>query len=250
VQLDEKWAFVGKKQERCVKTETRQGDNWDHVAFDPEHKLVVSLVPGKRTKENIRNLIMDFKQRTGGRLMRLMASDEYKPYREVILRAYGDQKPRRRRFRRGRIPLPRWIPPEDLLYATVHKHRRKGRVVRISNHVIYGTVAKLKAALAGSSCSRRLNVAFVERYNATDRHHNSRKVRKSYRFSKDWEIHNATTWFTTACYNFCWPVRTLQSVGADGACQPMTPAMSAGLTDHLWTLVEWLQFPVLFHCVS
>jgi hypothetical protein len=53
VQFDEKWGFVGKKEKRCRAddpADRRCGDNWDHVAFDPEHKLVVSLVPGKRTR--------------------------------------------------------------------------------------------------------------------------------------------------------------------------------------------------------
>jgi hypothetical protein len=50
------------------------------VALDPEHRLVVSVVPGKRTSENVRLLVNDFKQRTQGRLMNLMTSDEYPAY--------------------------------------------------------------------------------------------------------------------------------------------------------------------------
>jgi len=247
VQFDEKWAFVGKKQEQCNPTnpeDAKHGDNWDHVAFDPEHKLVVSLVAGKRTKENVNRLIADFRERTQGRLMRLFSSDEYKPYKDAILKEYGRRIPRRRRFRLGRSPLPIWVAPEGLLYATVHKHRRNGRVVRVTKHVIYGSHVQLDAALAASPCSRSVNVAFIERYNATDRHHNSRKIRHSYRFSKDWDAHNEATWFTTGVYNFCWPVRTLI---LDGHQQ--TPAMSAGLSEHVWTLKEWLEHPVKFHLV-
>ena len=123
VQYDEKWAFVYKKQQNCDPTnpkEGKHGDNWDHVAFDPEHKLVVSLVAGKRTKENVNRLIADFRERTQGRLMRLYSSDEYKPYKDAILKEYGRRIPRPRRFSRGRSPLPRWVAPEGLLYATVH----------------------------------------------------------------------------------------------------------------------------------
>lgn len=246
MQFDEKWAFVGKKQKNCKPDDARdekQGDNWDHVAFDPEHKMVISLVPGKRTRHNVRKLVADFKQRTAGRLMRLMSSDEYKPYRETILWEYGKQVPQARRFPRGRKPLPRRVAPRNLLYATVRKHRKQGRVVRVSTHVVFGTPQKLETALANSSRSRHLNTAFVERYNATDRHHNSRKVRKSYCFSKDWDVHNAATWFTTATYNFCWTVRTLRIKRLDATYQPRTPAMSAGLTDHIWTLREWLTYP-------
>ena len=50
VQLDEKWAFVGKKEEHCDPTDpadAKQGDHWDHVALDAEHRLVLSVVPVK-----------------------------------------------------------------------------------------------------------------------------------------------------------------------------------------------------------
>ncbi len=50
VQLDEKWSFVGKEQEDCDPddpADAQEGDWWDHVAYDPEHRLVVSVVPGR-----------------------------------------------------------------------------------------------------------------------------------------------------------------------------------------------------------
>ena len=53
------------------------GDNWDPVAPDAEHKLVVSVVPGKRIKENIQARVNDFKQRTSGRMMNPITTDDY-----------------------------------------------------------------------------------------------------------------------------------------------------------------------------
>src|ERR1700686_4510573 len=88
VQFDEKWAFVGKKEKHCKPdnpADARQGDNWDHVAFDPEHRLVVSVIAGKRTEEKTQQLVNDFRERTGGRLMNLMTSDEYPAYQATIL---------------------------------------------------------------------------------------------------------------------------------------------------------------------
>ena len=79
-QFDEKWAFVGKKEKNGDPNDpddAQQGDNWDHVAFDPEHRLVVSVVSGKRTSENTRQLVEDFKKRTEGRIMNLITTDEY-----------------------------------------------------------------------------------------------------------------------------------------------------------------------------
>ena len=58
-------------------------------------------------------------------------------------------------------------------YATVHKTRKKGRVVEVATRVIFGTAATVEAALADSSASRTVNTAFVERHNGTDRNRNA-----------------------------------------------------------------------------
>ena len=58
VQFDEKWAFAGKKEKNCGHDDAKQGDCWDHVAYDPEHKFVVSVVPGKRTTENVEQVVI------------------------------------------------------------------------------------------------------------------------------------------------------------------------------------------------
>ena len=59
------------------------------MAFDPEHRLVVSVVPGKRTSQNVRQLVQDFKQRTQGRIPNLITTDEYPVYATELLEAYG-----------------------------------------------------------------------------------------------------------------------------------------------------------------
>ena len=73
------------------------------------------------------------------------------------------------------------------------------------------------------------STSYLERQNATDRHRNARKGRKTYRFSKDWDIHAAITAFTMYSYNFCWPVRTLRVKDQAGRWQQRTPAMAAEL---------------------
>ena len=80
MQFDEKWAFVEKKEKHCNPDEPADahcGDGWDHVGIDPEHRLVVSVVVGKRTSEHVRDLIGDFKKRTQNRIMNLITTDEY-----------------------------------------------------------------------------------------------------------------------------------------------------------------------------
>jgi IS1 family transposase len=61
-------------------------------------------------------------------------------------------------------------------------------VTKIDFRVIFGTVATVAAALALSTVSKAINTAFVERHNGTDRNRNGRKVRKTYCFSKDWQV--------------------------------------------------------------
>jgi IS1 family transposase len=246
VQFDEKWSFVGKKEKHCDPShpdDDGQGDCWDHLAVDSENRLVISAVIGKRTADHSQILVEDFHQRTNGRIMNLMTSDENPAYREAIAAVYGEDYQPRRQGRRGRKPARRQRLPKKLVYATVHKTREHNRVVAVDQRVIYGTLTALVAALATSTVSDNVNTVFVERHPGTDRNRNSRKVRKTYGFSKDWEVHVAVSYFTLFSYNFSWPVRTLRVKDAAGKWQPRTPAMTAGLTDHLWSLAEWLAYP-------
>ena len=104
---------------------------------------------------------------------------------------------------------PSYRPPKELVYATVCKRRVKGRVNKIEIRTVFGTAEQVAQALKLSKCSRRVNTSFIERQNGTDRNRCSRKVRKSYCFSKDWNVHRAATCLTMYSYNFCWAVRTL-----------------------------------------
>jgi hypothetical protein len=217
------------------------------VALDPEHRLVVSVVPGKRTTEQVEQVVQDFKHRTAGRAMQLITSDEYPVYKAAILNAYGTEGVPPPTGKPGRPKAPYKGAPPELQYATVHKTREKGRVVKVDFRVIFGTAGAVLAALAQSRVSKAINTAFVERHNGTDRNRNARKVRKSYCFSKNWDVHEAVTYFTLYSYNFCWPVRTLRVRAGDGHWQQRTPAMAAGLATHIWTLSEWLTFPSVQH---
>jgi hypothetical protein len=139
------------------------------------------------------------------------------------------------------------VPPPGLTYATVTKGREKGRVVEVGTRVVFGTVAAVLLALGASKVSRAINASFVERENATDRHRNARKARKTYRFSKDWRYHEAVTYLSIYSYNSCWPVRTLACRDDRGRRVERSPAMSAGLTDHVWSMSEWLSLPAVRH---
>ena len=218
------------------------------MAIDAESRLVLSVVPGARDIENVEAVVADVKQRTEGRLLDLMTSDNDPAYETAILDAYGEEVATTPSGRPSRRMTPEKVPPPGLNYATVEKKREKGRVVEILTRVVFGTMATIAAVLAKSKVSRRINTSFLERQNATDRHHNARKVRKTYTFSKDWRVHESMTYFTMYSYNFCWPVRTLADRDERGQIRKQTPAMAAGLADHVWTMREWITMPAVQRC--
>jgi IS1 family transposase len=214
IQFDEMWSFVAKKQKNCNPddpADDHKGDWWDFVAYDAESRLVLAVVPGARSIENAEEIVQEAHDRTAGREDVLLTSDELSAYETAIERVYGVPEEPRPPGTPGRPPVvPGREVPAELKYATVHKEREKGRVVAILTAVVLGTWAAVAGALERSSASRAINTSFLERHHLTDRHHNARKSRKTYRFSKDWRMHEAMTYFTKYSYNFCWPVRTLR----------------------------------------
>jgi hypothetical protein len=87
------------------------------VAPDPDHRLVVCVVPGKRTSENTEALVGDLRRRTSGRLMDLITSDEYAPYRGAVLEADGETITPPRSGKRGRPRGSYKGPPAGLTHA-------------------------------------------------------------------------------------------------------------------------------------
>jgi IS1 family transposase len=219
------------------------GDAWDHTAVDAEQRLLLAVVPGKRTLENCQKLVGEVKQRTGGRTDLLLTSDEHAPYATAIEEAYHQLVPVAKRPGPGRPPKPKRVLPAALCYATVCKQREQGRVVAVRRTLVFGLACVLALLLGRSRVSKTINTAFVERHNGTDRRQNGRKHRKTYGFSKDAGTHHAATYFIGYSYNFCWAVRTLDIKDEGGSKQRRTPAMAAGLADHVWTLQEWLTYP-------
>jgi IS1 family transposase len=247
VQLDEMWSFVDKKEKHCDKTnesDDEHGDNWDHVAIDAENRLVLSVVPGERTLATTQQVVNEVKERLGDRIPNLITTDEYSAYQTAIEQAYGEVVVPERTGKPGRPRKPYRRLPAKLRYAVVKKTRVKGRVVKVECRVVFGTLLAVIAAIMISKVSWWVNTSIVERFNATARHRNARKTRKSYCFSKNPRMHEAVTYFTTYSYNYCWEVRTLQVRDKQsGGWQSRTPAMAAGLSDHVWTMKEWLSYP-------
>jgi len=134
----------------------------------------------------------------------------------------------------------------EITYATVHKEREKGRVVKVTKQLVQGSEEQLEQALAESEQSDTVNTSFVERFNGTQRQFNARKKRKAYTFSKELGMHEACTWLVVLWYNFGWCVRTLRQKVQEHPPRyhKRTPAMAAGLADHPWTMQELLRYPL------
>jgi IS1 family transposase len=209
------------------------------VALDPDSRLVLSVFVGKRLRDNAAMLLEDVKPRLAG-VPELITSDEWPGYPEVIKEVFGTAYTPPPTGRPGRPAGPRKEIPPGLNYATIHKQRQGCRVVEVLTRVVMGALAAVLTLLGG----KKISTSYVERHNATDRHRNARKARRTYRFSKEFAMHEALTHFTMYSYNFCWPVRTLRKKIGRGRHRQRTPAMVAGLTDHVWSLREWLTFPV------
>jgi hypothetical protein len=221
------------------------------VIIDPETKLIISLVVGKRNADTVVQVFTDFYDRTGGYLPQLITTDEYAVYESVILDSYGVwlkelELTRQEQRECGWAEMPEFYFPEEIAYATVHKTRQGGRVVEVSARLLYGSDEQVEQTLDESERSQTINTSFVERWFGTQRQFNGRKKRKAYTFSKELSFHKACTWLVVVWYNFGWCVRTLrQKVQEEPPrYKQRTPAMAAGLTDHTWTMEEMLRCPV------
>src|SRR5512140_2081223 len=163
VQFDEKWSFVGKKQKNCDPTDPaddHQGDYWDHVAYDPEHRLVLAVIPGARTLENAEEVVAEVQDRLGAQPPALMTSDEYPAYESAIRTTFSQAVEPEPSVQPGR---PRLLPerrlPADLAYATVHKERENNHVVEVRQTVVLGGREVVDRALEVSVCSRTINTS-------------------------------------------------------------------------------------------
>lgn len=132
-------------------------------------------------------------------------------------------------------PQPGWQ------YLQVVKQRENGRVVGVKLRVIYGDKEEVLALLGKST-------AYVERTHLTMRLFNGRLTRKTLAFSKLLKMYRASAAWEDIIYNLVRPLKTLRvEIFNDPKrrWQPRTPAMAAGLTDHIWTVKELLTSIVL-----
>jgi IS1 family transposase len=255
-QLDELWSFVHTKEEHLLIAKEyakTYGDAWVWLAFAPVWRLVLGFVIGKHDQAAADRLLQQVAWVTDDTIP-FFTSDQWPAYTQALLNVYGAWYCPLRRGHRGRYPHPRHDPGANLLYAQVIKHRTHGQITGVSTTVIFGDPVRVAAQLATSSVSQTINTSFVERDNLTQRQQNRRLTRRTNGFSKDLSWFEKQMWLSLAYYHFVLPHHSLRrplsvmeptrGLGSARRWEPRTPAMAAGLTDHIWTMEELLSYRV------
>lgn len=255
-QLDELWGFVHTKEQNLVTAKLwcdTYGDAWVWIAFAPRWRLVLAFVVGKRTQAEA-NRLLERVAAVSDPHIPFFTSDQLSAYQTALLHVYGTWHQPERQGHRGRYPAKRRIPLPNLVYAQVVKRRAKGQVVEVTRKIVFGDADELDAQLAASTTSTTINTSFVERDNLTWRQHNRRLTRKTTGFSKALPWMEKQLWLALAYYHLCLPHNSLREElptpeptrgsGSPRKWRPVTPAMAAGMTDHVWTTAELLGYRV------
>jgi transposase-like protein/IS1 family transposase len=257
VQMDELFALLsavkdGEVSEAEAIERLERSPQWVWVAMDPESKLLLAIDVGDRTLTMAQRFVHHVAQLLAPDCAPLFLTDGFREYMTALLTHYGYWVQPPRRQDKGPAPKPRWMPMPQLLYAQVVKTVRRRRLVRVRHRVVFGTLEIVNAVLAPLGC--QINTAFIERLNLTIRQHVAAVGRRVSTLCK----HEAGLRQQLALYhvyhNFCLPHASLRQPlsqplpthgqGSAKTWQPRTPAMAAGLTDHVWTLREVLLFRV------
>jgi IS1 family transposase len=257
VQLDELFALLsavkaGEVSEAEAIERLERSPQWVWVAMDPESKLLLAVDVGHRTLALAQRLVHQVAQVLAPDCAPLFLTDGFREYLTALLTHYGHWVQPERTQTHGPTPKPRWMPRPQLLYAQVVKTVRRRRLVDVQHRVVFGTLEAVQQVLA--ACGWQINTAFVERINLTIRQHVAAVGRRVSTLCKGEAGLRQQLALYHVYYNFCLPHASLRipyalpepthGTGSAKRWQPRTPAMAAGLTDHVWTLREVLLFRV------
>lgn len=257
VQLDELYTVLSAVTDQEMSEDEAierlaRSPSWVWVAMAPESKLLLTIDVAARPLVMAQRMIHQVVQVLAAGCVPLCVTDGFKEYTTALLTHFGQWVQPARRRGQGPAPKPRWMPLPQLLYAQVVKTVRRRRLVRLSHRVVFGTLAAVHDVLA--PCGWQINTAFVERINLTIRQHGAAVGRRVSTLCKDEDGLRQQLALYHCYYNFCLPhARPRQALaqpeptngnGTAKRWQPRTPAMAAGLTEHVWTLREVLLFRV------
>jgi IS1 family transposase len=257
VQLDELFALLsavkeGEVSEAEAIARLERMSKWVWVAMDPESKLLLAIDVGNRTLAMAQRVVHQMAQVLAPDCAPLFLTDGFREYLTALLTHYGSWVQPPRRQVTGPAPKPRWMPLPGLLYAQVVKTMRRRRLVRVTHRVVFGTMERVQQVLA--ACGWQIQTAFVERLNLDIRQRVAAVGRRVTTLCKGEDGMRQQLVLFHAYHNFCLPHASLRvplvapvpthGTGSAKRWQPRTPAMAAGLTDHVWTLREVLLFRV------
>jgi IS1 family transposase len=257
VQLDELYAVLSAVREGQMREEEAiqrlsRSPQWVWTAIDPQSKLLLAIAVGPRTQAMAQRIVHQIVQVLAPGCVPLFLTDGFKEYMTALLSHFGSWVQPARCQATGPVPKPRWMPLPELLYAQVIKTTRRRRLVRVSHRVVFGTFEAVQQVLA--ACGWQINTAFVERLNLTIRQHVAAIGRRVSTLCKGEEGLDQQLALYHGYYNFCLPHRSLRQplpqpvptngTGSAKQWEPRTPAMAAGLTDHVWSLQEVLLYRV------
>lgn len=194
-------------------------------------RLRVGRAIGKTEEEVAHALMAQLKERGHPAQPPAMATDGKGDYRTALVETWGEVPPYQGR---GRPPTQKQ-PQPDWQYVQVIKERSGSRLTAVHITVVYGDPDEVLELMGG-------HTAYVERTNLTSRQMNGRLVRKSLSYSKQLEALEAACAWEDWVYNLTRTVETLSLRVCEGdrRWKRQTPAMAAGLTDHIWTIKDLL----------
>jgi hypothetical protein len=220
--------------------------------MDPESKLVLAIDVGKRPLALAQRLVHHVAQVLAPDCAPLFLTDGFREYMTALLTHFGHWVQPSRRQDKGPTPKPRWMPLPQLLDAQVVKTVRRRRLVRVSHRVVFGTSEAVHQVLAAYGW--HINTSFIERVNLSMRQQVAAVGRRVSTLCKGEEGLRQQLARYHMYYNFGLPHARLRQAlpqpeptkgtGSAKQWRPCTPAMSAGLTDRVWTLREMLLYRV------
>ncbi|MGH7515624.1 MAG: IS1 family transposase [Gemmatimonadales bacterium] len=218
VQCDEIWSFVGAKRRAVESGASGEGDVWTWTAMDADSKLMICWLVGPRSPENCRYFIRDLRERLATRVQ--ITTDGLGAYVSAVEGAFG------------------WAGTDFAQLVKTYSTGTHGltdnfTARRYSPGVVIGAD---KTWIMGDPDMDHVSTSFVERQNLTMRMQMRRFTRLTNAFSKKVENHAYAVDIHFMYYNFARPHATLTKRHPQH--YPQTPAMAAGITDHVWTLEE------------
>jgi hypothetical protein len=214
--------------------------------------LLVVVDVGSRTLAMAQRVVHQVTEMLARDCVPLFVTDGLKDYGTALLTHFGYWMHPERRQATGPMPKPRWMPLPALRYAQVVKSYRRRRLVGVTHRVVFGTRLAIEQLLA--ACGWTINTAFVERLNLDIRQRVAAIGRRGNTLCQgEAGVRDQLTLFHVY-HNFVVPHASLRQPllapevttgrGSAKRWRPCTPAMAAGLTDHVWTLKEVLLYRV------